>query len=151
MTSLWSEHFPFTVLADEHGQSPADVKLVHEVGDVGVAQYLQVIGARLMCIGQTEELKHSKTAFDKAAMDQLMQENLEKSSKLRDALDMAEAEKEDHGLEMFSAGFERAVEQIKFLVPTVDLSRMNPCKVAIGNELVEDEDGVEGEGENPDV
>ncbi|XLT94552.1 hypothetical protein HN873_016214, partial [Arachis hypogaea] len=147
-----------------------------------------VIGARLMCVDRTEELKRSRAVFDKAAMDQLMQENVEKSGKLRDALDLvdqlgeklgaletslkksledrasletrlvvlgvekkqAEDEKENHGLEMFVAGFEKAVEQVKFLVPDADLSRMDPCKVTVRGELVEDDDDVEGEGENPD-
>ncbi|XP_072085669.1 uncharacterized protein [Arachis hypogaea] len=149
----------------------------------------QVLGIRLMCIGRSQKLKHARDSFDKASMAQLMQENVEKSSKLRDALDLvntlqeklttcekakkelkeknvalearlvvlgvkkkqAETEKEDHGLEMFSAGFERVVEQGKFLAPAADLLKMDPCKVVIGDELVEDEDGVEGERENPDV
>ncbi|XP_020974331.1 uncharacterized protein LOC110270090 isoform X1 [Arachis ipaensis] len=61
-------------------------------------------------------------------------------------------DKEDHSLEMFAAGFERTVEQAKLLAPAADLSAMDPCKVVVGEELVEDdEDGIEGEGENPDA
>ncbi|XP_072071656.1 uncharacterized protein [Arachis hypogaea] len=46
LTSLWSEHFPLSMVADKYCQSPADVKLVQEVGDIGICQYLQVMGAR---------------------------------------------------------------------------------------------------------
>ncbi|RYQ96564.1 hypothetical protein Ahy_B08g092360 [Arachis hypogaea] len=61
----------------------------------------------------------------------------------------AEDDKENHGLEMFAAGFDRAVEQAKFLMPDGDLSRIDPCKVIVGGELVEDDDDVKGQGENP--
>ncbi|XLU47803.1 hypothetical protein S245_042617 [Arachis hypogaea] len=43
-----------------------------------------------MCVGRTEELKCSRAVFDKSAMDQLMRENMEKSGKLRDALDLVD-------------------------------------------------------------
>ncbi|XLS82729.1 hypothetical protein HN51_048560 [Arachis hypogaea] len=141
---------------------------------------------RLMSMAEELDIA-SRVVFDKAAMDQLIRENVEKSGKLRDALDLvnqlgeklsaaetslkksleekaslearlivlgvekkqAEDDKENHGLEMFVAGFERAVEQAKFLVPDADLSRMDPCKVIVGGELVEDDDDAKGEGENP--
>ncbi|QHN82814.1 uncharacterized protein DS421_20g699110 [Arachis hypogaea] len=191
LTSLYSEHFPFSIVADEYSQSPFDVKLLHDVGDVDISQYLQVMGARLMCIDRTQELKHARDAFDKASMNKLMQEIvLVKENKLRDTLDLVnslqekltfaknaekkfeeektalearlvvlgvekkqlEIDKEDHGLEMFAAGFDRAVEQAKLLTPNVDLSLMDPCKVVVGGALVEDEEnGGEGEGENPNA
>ncbi|XLU54930.1 hypothetical protein S245_049578, partial [Arachis hypogaea] len=149
-----------------------------------------VIGARLVSIGHTQELKHERDSFDKASVDQLMQDNLEKGNKLHIALDLVDSlqekltatedagkkvdeekttlearlivlaaekkqlksEKEDHGFEMFSAGFERAVEQAKLLAPAVDLSALDPCKVIVGNELVDDDDDdVKGEDENPGV
>ncbi|XLT29808.1 uncharacterized protein [Arachis hypogaea] len=147
------------------------------------------MGARLISIGRTQELKHVRDSFDKDTVDQLMQDNLEKGNKLRTALDLVdslqnkltategvgeklgekkaalearlivlsvekkqlETKKEDHGLEMFAAGFERVVEQAKLLVPGADLSAMDLCKVVVGDELVDDDDGVEGEGENPNV
>ncbi|XP_072088835.1 uncharacterized protein [Arachis hypogaea] len=148
------------------------------------------MGARLMSIGRTQELKHARDLFDKAAMDQLMQDNLDKGNKLHTALDLVdslqeklttaedvrkkfdeektalearlavlvaekkklETDKEDHDHEMFTVGFKTAVEQAKLLAPAADLSAMDPCKVVVGKELVEDdEDGIEGEGENPDV
>ncbi|XLU53067.1 hypothetical protein S245_047715, partial [Arachis hypogaea] len=31
LTSLWSEHFPLLMVADEYYQSPADIKLVRDV------------------------------------------------------------------------------------------------------------------------
>nr|XP_029153221.1 uncharacterized protein LOC114927453 [Arachis hypogaea] len=40
LTSVWGEHFPYSAIADEHAQNPSDVKIVHDVGDVGVAQFL---------------------------------------------------------------------------------------------------------------
>ncbi|XP_020974332.1 uncharacterized protein LOC110270090 isoform X2 [Arachis ipaensis] len=40
LTSLWSEHFPLLMVADEYCQSLADIRLVQDVGDIGVCQYL---------------------------------------------------------------------------------------------------------------
>ncbi|RYR78019.1 hypothetical protein Ahy_A01g002749 [Arachis hypogaea] len=135
------------------------------------------MGVRLMCIGRTQELKHAWDSFDRASLTQLMQDNMEKSSKFCDAFDLvnslqekltlcekskknlkeknmslearllvlgvekkqAEAEKEDHGLEMFVASFERTVEQVKLLAPIVDLAMMDPCKMVVDGQLVEDE------------
>ncbi|XLR61558.1 hypothetical protein S83_012230 [Arachis hypogaea] len=48
--SLWSSGYPFMAVADEVAQ------VIHDAGKVGIARYLQVIGARLLSIGRTTEL-----------------------------------------------------------------------------------------------
>ncbi|XP_020962537.1 myosin-4-like isoform X2 [Arachis ipaensis] len=191
--SMWSEHFPFMLMADEYGQCSTDVKLVHDVDDVGIAQYLQVIGGRLLSIGRTQELKHASDTFDKKSMEKLMQENLEKEKKFRVALEQIElkdekmkglmekmlqleekekkldedkvdlqtkvmeltmekksleTDKENHGFEMFIFGFDRAVEQVRFIAPTLDFAVMDPCKVVINGQLVDDDQDQESESED---
>ncbi|MED6226543.1 hypothetical protein PIB30_104763, partial [Stylosanthes scabra] len=48
-SSLWGEDYPITALAEDHGQSPTDVKLVTEAGA------LAVMGPRMMSMGRTQE------------------------------------------------------------------------------------------------
>ncbi|MED6149525.1 hypothetical protein PIB30_063369 [Stylosanthes scabra] len=55
LTSLWGEHYPFMSLADQCSQFPVDITLVNEVGEIGLL-LVQVIGARLMCLGRVREL-----------------------------------------------------------------------------------------------
>ncbi|XP_015972720.1 uncharacterized protein LOC107496030 isoform X2 [Arachis duranensis] len=190
---MWSEHFPFMLMADEYGQCSTDVKLVHDVDDIGIAQYLQVIGGRLLSIGRTQELKHASATFDKKSMEKLMQENLEKEKKLRVALEQIElkdekmkglmekmllleekekkldedkvdlqtkvmemtmekktleTDKKNHGFDMFILGFDRAVEQARFIAPTLDFAVMDPCKVVINGQLVDDDEDQESESED---
>ncbi|MED6114718.1 hypothetical protein PIB30_083157 [Stylosanthes scabra] len=49
LSLLWSEDYPFTALAEDYGQSLADVKLVTEAGA------FPVIGPRMMSMGRTQE------------------------------------------------------------------------------------------------
>ena len=39
---MWSQKFPFNIVADEVVQTVTDVRRVEEVGDIGVDQFLQV-------------------------------------------------------------------------------------------------------------
>lgn len=41
-SSVWSQKFPFNIVADEVVQTVTDVRRVEEVGDIGVDQFLQV-------------------------------------------------------------------------------------------------------------
>ncbi|QHN82160.1 uncharacterized protein DS421_20g693290 [Arachis hypogaea] len=41
-SSLWGKHYPFMITADEVCQTPSDVSLAEEVGDVAIDQYMQV-------------------------------------------------------------------------------------------------------------
>ncbi|MED6107379.1 hypothetical protein PIB30_013228, partial [Stylosanthes scabra] len=57
LSSLWSEHYPFTIVADEHFRSKADLELLRKVGKVSAARYMQVEAARLMCISREWEVQ----------------------------------------------------------------------------------------------
>ncbi|MED6133130.1 hypothetical protein PIB30_025606 [Stylosanthes scabra] len=57
LTSVWSEHFPFSVSAEEHFQSKTDLDLIGFVDDLTRAHFMQVCATRLLCIGRYEELK----------------------------------------------------------------------------------------------
>ncbi|KAL4294113.1 hypothetical protein AHAS_Ahas18G0195600 [Arachis hypogaea] len=74
--SLWSSGYPFMAVADEVAQVDSDVKIIHDVGKVGVARYLQVIGARLLSIGRTSELDDILEGDQVAAIKKL-KESLE--------------------------------------------------------------------------
>ncbi|MED6171446.1 hypothetical protein PIB30_040826 [Stylosanthes scabra] len=65
--SLWSENYPFPMVADEHFQAKADVDLLDSVGKVASARYIQVQAARLMCISRRWELQGlEEESFKKA-------------------------------------------------------------------------------------
>ncbi|XP_072088834.1 uncharacterized protein [Arachis hypogaea] len=63
-SSVWNRGFPFNVVAEEVVQSFSDIARVEEAGDVGVDQFLQVLGFRLACIGRSQEKKHKKIATE---------------------------------------------------------------------------------------
>ncbi|MED6180576.1 hypothetical protein PIB30_011337 [Stylosanthes scabra] len=65
LTSVWSEHFPISVVAEEHFQSKTDLDLIDSVDSVTRAQFMQVYAARLLCIGRYEELKAREEAEQK--------------------------------------------------------------------------------------
>ncbi|MED6177052.1 hypothetical protein PIB30_094082 [Stylosanthes scabra] len=54
LSSLWSEHYPLPVVAEENFQSKADFDLIESVSDIGRAQFMQVYAARMLCIGRYE-------------------------------------------------------------------------------------------------
>ncbi|MED6149034.1 hypothetical protein PIB30_058675 [Stylosanthes scabra] len=59
LTSVWSEHYPLSVVA------PTNFDLVESVDDVSRVQFMQVYAARLLCIGRYEELRSRKEAEEK--------------------------------------------------------------------------------------
>ncbi|MED6212877.1 hypothetical protein PIB30_087657, partial [Stylosanthes scabra] len=85
LTSVWGEHFPFSVVTDEHFQSKADLDLLVKSGKIVVARYMQA--TRFMCISQGLELQaleetsqRDRESVEKAA---------EKEKKLQNALEQA--------------------------------------------------------------
>ncbi|MED6138588.1 hypothetical protein PIB30_075685 [Stylosanthes scabra] len=85
LSSVWCEHLPFTVVADEHFESKADLDLLGKVGKVVVARYMQVQDARFMCITRELEVQAlEEEAFQKKKVD-----SLQKNTKLEKKLKMA--------------------------------------------------------------
>ncbi|MED6197288.1 hypothetical protein PIB30_055294 [Stylosanthes scabra] len=83
LTSVWSEHFPFSVLAEEHFQSKSDFDLIGSVDGVTRAQFMQVYAARLLCLGKYEELKAREEAKKKKEESREVQKSLEVERKLQ--------------------------------------------------------------------
>ncbi|RYR28705.1 hypothetical protein Ahy_B01g052861 isoform B [Arachis hypogaea] len=80
--SIWSAGFPFMAVADEFAQVDSDVKTIHEAGKIGVARYLQVIGARLLSIGRTSELDAILDADNVVAVKKLKESLQERDLKI---------------------------------------------------------------------
>ncbi|MED6129613.1 hypothetical protein PIB30_109586 [Stylosanthes scabra] len=95
LTSVWSEHFPFSVLAEEHFQSKTDLDLIGSVNSVTRGQFMQVCAARLFCLGRFEELKAKEEAEQEKEKGLEMQKALEAERKLEVATEqLAVKEKE---------------------------------------------------------
>ncbi|MED6191449.1 hypothetical protein PIB30_000549 [Stylosanthes scabra] len=77
LTSVWSEHFPMSVVAEEHFQSKMDLELLGSVDDKTRAQFMQVCAARLLCLGRFEELKANSEAEKKKEESNWEQKKLE--------------------------------------------------------------------------
>ncbi|MED6195569.1 hypothetical protein PIB30_039084 [Stylosanthes scabra] len=172
LSSVWSEHFPLPVVAEEHFQSKADFDLIESVSDIGRAQFMQVYAARMLCIGRYEELKARKEAKRKRnegdkellgvkAENEGLKEKVQKLEKDRAELETrvvelcglkkeVEASKEDHGYEMLLAGFARAKRQAEFFFPEIQFDKLDPIKVVHNGALVDDDEvDLEG-GDNHD-
>ncbi|MED6183426.1 hypothetical protein PIB30_037772 [Stylosanthes scabra] len=78
LSSVWSEHYPLPVLAEEHFQSKADFDLIESVGEMGRAQFMQVYAARLLCLGRYEELKAKGEAEQRKEKIVEVEKNMEK-------------------------------------------------------------------------
>ncbi|MED6200618.1 hypothetical protein PIB30_086982 [Stylosanthes scabra] len=69
-SSVWGEHFPFTVVVDEHFRSKGDLDLLDRAGKVVIARYMQVQAARFMCINQELEVQAlEEDGFQKKKME----------------------------------------------------------------------------------
>ncbi|MED6213523.1 hypothetical protein PIB30_094201 [Stylosanthes scabra] len=155
LSSVWSEHFPITVVAEEHFQSKAELRML-------------VMAARLWCMGRYEELKGKKEMEHKKEESAELQRSMERERKLQLALEQvalkekelldlksengelkgkkeAETGKEHHGYEMLLVGFERAKKQANFFFPEMEFDKLDPIKVVHNGALVDD-DEVEVEG-----
>ncbi|MED6213665.1 hypothetical protein PIB30_095508 [Stylosanthes scabra] len=169
LSSVWSEHYPLPILAEEHFQS-------------------KVYAARLLCLGRYEELEakreaerrrektvelekdmekkvrrmEEEVAQKEKSLLEAQNENLllkEKVSKLeKDKTDLelrvvelcgqkkdAETSKENHGYDMLLVGFERAKRQAEFFFPQLEFDKLDPIKVVHNGALVDD-DEVDAEG-----
>ncbi|MED6120674.1 hypothetical protein PIB30_023140 [Stylosanthes scabra] len=173
LTSVWSEHFPMSVVAEEHFQSKMDLELLGSMDDKTRAQFMQVCAARLLCLGRFEELKANKLEKElEAAREQNnlkdkemlelkstvegLKGKLQKFEKEKTEFEArvvelcvekkeAEQSKEDHGYDMMAAGFERARKQAEFLYPDIKFDNLDPVKVVHNGALVDD-DEVDLEG-----
>ncbi|MED6159649.1 hypothetical protein PIB30_044139 [Stylosanthes scabra] len=76
--SLWFPQFPFVSLAD-------DVALAQATNDVELVNGL--VGARLLCIGRSREIKHNRDELEKGKMAMVLNENFEKAKQLAKALE----------------------------------------------------------------
>ncbi|MED6192435.1 hypothetical protein PIB30_010068 [Stylosanthes scabra] len=95
LTSVWSEHFPFSVVAEEHFQSKTNFELIGTVDDVTRAQFMQVYAARLLCFTRYDELKARGEAEKKKEDGLSVQKTLELERKLKVASEqLAVKEKE---------------------------------------------------------
>ncbi|MED6175456.1 hypothetical protein PIB30_078572 [Stylosanthes scabra] len=155
LSSVWSEHYPLPILAEEHFQSKADFDLIESVGEVGQAQFIQVYAARLLCLGRYEELKAKRKADERREKTVELEKNMEKKVRLELCGQKKDAEtsKENHGYDMLLVGFERAKRQAKFFFPEVEFDKLDPIKV-VHNGVLVDDDEVDAEGggdHNPKV
>ncbi|MED6209005.1 hypothetical protein PIB30_050421 [Stylosanthes scabra] len=168
LTSVWSEHFLISVVAEEHFQSKTDLDLIDSVDGVTRAQFVQVYAARLLCIGKYEELKAKEEAEQKKKEEGAsMQKTLELERKLKVAFDQlavrekeivvelavekkeAEKSKENHGYAMLEIGFERARKQAEFFYLDLKFDNLDPIKVVHNSALVDDDEvDVEGGGDH---
>ncbi|MED6184075.1 hypothetical protein PIB30_043925 [Stylosanthes scabra] len=148
LSSLWCEHYPFAIVAEEHFQSKGDLDLLKKAGKVVVARYLQVQAAQLMCISQKWENEAVEEEVDlkEKEIGLLKDENGELKSKLvklsKDKQDLEgrivelygekkelEESKKNHGFDMFAIAWEKAKAQAELFAPGVKFEKMDPLKV----------------------
>ncbi|MED6151658.1 hypothetical protein PIB30_084529 [Stylosanthes scabra] len=147
LTSVWSEHFPFSVLAEEHFQLKTDFDLIGSVDDLTRAQYMQVAEKEKELLGLKNENadlngKLHSSEKNKAELETRVVELCRQKK-------AAEVSKEEHGYDMLLAGFERAKKQAEFLFPDVGFDKLDPVKVVHNGALVDDDEvDVEGGGDH---
>ncbi|MED6171853.1 hypothetical protein PIB30_044639 [Stylosanthes scabra] len=113
LSSLWSERYPFSMVADEHFQSKADVELLKRAGKVAAARYVQcfvfrrekyvecsclcvqVQAARLMCISRGVELQALE---EEDAQRTKKADSLDLEKKLRLVTEQAVLKEKENGL-----------------------------------------------------
>ncbi|MED6174604.1 hypothetical protein PIB30_070577 [Stylosanthes scabra] len=83
LTSVWSEHFPIFIVAEEHFQSKTDLDLIDSVEGVTRAQFMQVYATRLLYIGRYGELKAREEAEQKKEKGLQVQKAIEAEKKLQ--------------------------------------------------------------------
>ncbi|MED6213825.1 hypothetical protein PIB30_097172, partial [Stylosanthes scabra] len=99
LTSVWSKHFPISVVAEEHFQSKTDLDLIDSVDSVTRAPFMQVYATRLSCIGRYEELMARREVEQKEEKGKEVQKSLEAERKLQVANEQL-AVKEKEALEL---------------------------------------------------
>ncbi|MED6152982.1 hypothetical protein PIB30_097202 [Stylosanthes scabra] len=114
LTSVWSEHYPLSVVAEEHFPSKTDFDLIESVDDIARAQFMQVYAARLLCIGRYDELKSRKEVEQKKEESAELQKNMEREKKLQLAVEqVALKEKEVLDLKSENEELKRKVEKLE--------------------------------------
>ncbi|MED6132503.1 hypothetical protein PIB30_019645 [Stylosanthes scabra] len=86
LTSVWSEHFPFSVLAEEHFQSKTDLDLIGSVDGVTRAQFMQELKAREEAGQKEDRSKEIQKVLEAERKLQLVTEQL--SLKEKELLEM---------------------------------------------------------------
>ncbi|MED6159174.1 hypothetical protein PIB30_039852 [Stylosanthes scabra] len=114
LTSVWSEHFPMSVLAEEHFQSKTDVDLIDSVDDVTRAQFMQVCAAQLLCVGRYEELMAREEAEQKKEKATEVQKSLEMERKFQAASEQITAKDKE------LSDLKSSVEQLKGKLQKMD-------------------------------
>ncbi|MED6173136.1 hypothetical protein PIB30_056442 [Stylosanthes scabra] len=150
LTSVWSEHFSVSVIAEEHFQSKTDLELLGSVDDKTRAQFMQLALKEKELLEMktvNEQLKGKLQKFDKEKTEldaRVVELCVQKKE--------AETSKEDHGYDMMAAGFERARKQAEFLFPDIKFDKLDPIKVVHNGALVDDDEvDLEGGGDhNPE-
>ncbi|MED6220289.1 hypothetical protein PIB30_043484 [Stylosanthes scabra] len=158
LTSVWSEHYPLSVVAEEHFQSKTNFDLIESVDDVSRAQFMQRSMERekkLQLVmeqvsSKEKELKElkDKVAGLKGEVQKLEKGKTDLETRLVEVYGQkkeAETSEEHHGYEMLIIGFEGAKSQAEFFYPKMDFGKLDPIKVVHNGALVDD-DEVEAEG-----
>ncbi|XP_025639738.1 uncharacterized protein [Arachis hypogaea] len=109
-SSVWDKKFPFNVLADEIVQSAPDVARIEEVGDVGIDQFMQVLGFRLVSIGRSQEKRHKMMLGNSLEITELKEQLKSKEIVLTELKEELSVSKEK--LKLVKEDHERAVESL---------------------------------------
>nr|XP_025685152.1 uncharacterized protein LOC112785945 [Arachis hypogaea] len=131
-SSLWRKDYPFMITADEVCQTPSDVSLVEEVGDVAIDQYMQVVGLRLASLGRSREKIHRKLV-EKKEDPSLRKELAIKVAKVSE-LEVKLVEVEKH-LKEVKESYAKDVEDLK--KKEADLSSMSTRVIEVTARLKE--------------
>ncbi|XP_072089618.1 uncharacterized protein [Arachis hypogaea] len=140
-SSVWDKKFPFNVVADEVVQSASDVARIEEVGDVGIDQYMQVLGFRLVSIGRSQEKRHRKMSQDVAGVDELKEQLRKKDALITDLKKELSVLKEKLKLE--KEEHEKAVESLGKKVN--ELSTMSDQIIEVTSKLKQMESSREAD------
>ncbi|MED6217137.1 hypothetical protein PIB30_015038 [Stylosanthes scabra] len=153
LTAVWSEHFPYSFLAEEHFQSKFDFDLIGSVDGVTRAQFMQVCVARLFCMGRYEELRvREETEQEKEKVVEV-QRALEAERKLEVASEqLAVKEKEVLELKADIKSLKRKFQKLdkdktdlearvaEYFYPDLKFDKLDPIKVVHNGALVDDDE-----------
>ncbi|MED6122381.1 hypothetical protein PIB30_039214 [Stylosanthes scabra] len=131
LSLVWCEHFPFTIVTDEHFQSKADLNLLGKTGKCSIARYMQ----------KSMELEKKLKVASKQDKQELEGRVVELCGEKK----QAEVSKKDHGFQMFAVAWVRAKAQAELFTPGVKFDQMDPLKVVYKGGLIDD-DQVPAEG-----
>ncbi|XP_020961418.1 uncharacterized protein LOC110263883 [Arachis ipaensis] len=139
-SSLWGKYHPFMITVDEVCQTPSDVSLAEEVGDVAIDQYMQVVGLRLASLGCSREKIHRKMV-EKREDPSLKEELAVKVAKVSE-LEVKLFEVEKH-LKEVKESYAKDVEDLK--KKEADLSSLSTRMIEVTAQMKELEKNKQGE------